>query len=110
LLVGSKYDSLPVLLERLRDRELGAQTPPEERDAVMAYLAFLCGGRLVRSVAAQAPDFVAALGDPWEHLRTVLADVVALRARLDVGDDGPEFLAWFEAAFASDAGIEEVEA
>ncbi len=110
LLVGSKYDSLPVLLERLRDRELGAQTPPEERDAVMAYLAFLCGGRLVRSVAAQSPDFVAALGDPWEHLRTVLADVVALRARLDVGDDGPEFLAWFEAAFASDAGIEEVEA
>lgn len=109
-LFGAKYDSLPVLLKRIAD--------DPQRDAVMAYLTFLCARQLLARIERDHPTFLSQLrgdsgadsGVDMAHLTTALDQLGALRDALMPDDDsrGP-FLEWFEEMFAGVLPVEPVE-
>jgi len=90
-LLGSQYDSLPVLLEKSLDQD--------DADPVALYVTFLCA-RLIRKTAEQQfPDFIVEAGSATHTLDDLL--VTSDRLRDSIGLDGGEdaFFEWFEEAF-----------
>ncbi|GAA2331930.1 hypothetical protein [Dactylosporangium salmoneum] len=90
---GAKYDSLPVLVERVARDEAG--------DPVDRYLMVLCARQVADRIRRDWPDFWA--GDPagTTRLETALTVQDALRRGI-VDSNGPDmdgFLNWYEAHF-----------
>ncbi len=102
-LFGTKYDSLPVLLQKIAEEE--------DRDAVMSYLTFLCARQLLSRIESDHPAFVEDCGDDRAHLTEALARLRDLRDALMSDDDarGP-FLAWYEEMFGGVLEVEEATA
>lgn len=91
-LFGRKYDSLPVLLQKI--------TEGENRDAVMSYLTFLCARQLLTRIETDHPAFIEKCGDDRAHLIQELDQLGDLRDGVMAGDDGRGlFLEWYEEMF-----------
>lgn len=97
-LFGAKYDSLPVLLDRLLERD--------EADRTITYVTFLCARQIRDRVRREHRAF-------WKDCRAVQAKLEERLNRLpDIRagllQDDPEresFLAWYEKAFLQQASI-----
>ncbi len=102
-LFGTKYDSLPVLLEKIAE--------DENRDAVMSYLTFLCARQLLSRIETDHPSLVEECGDDRKHLMRALDRLGDLRDALLPGDDSREpFLEWYEEMFGGILDVEEATA
>lgn len=96
-LLGAKYDSLPTLLEKCRDRS--------EEDSVARYVTFLCAKQLRVNLKRNHREFYAETKKAWPRLDAILDKIPEIRTGL-LGDDNKEqaFLKWFEPAFLKDLG------
>lgn len=94
-LFGQKYDSLPVLVDRVLARTDG--------DAVRDYVTLLCAQQLLDEVSAQWPEFMAERRDHARQLRDQLSSIETLRERLALtgAADRLTFLPWFERWFVT---------
>jgi hypothetical protein len=99
-LLGARYDSLPVLLEKSLEQD--------DADPVVLYVTFLCARQLRASVDDDYPDFFDKRSGPVDHLDGLLAHMDALREGIDLGDDGEAFFDWYEKAFLDHAAPPEV--
>jgi hypothetical protein len=89
--LGARYDSLPALLEKSLE-----QADP---DPVVLYVTFLCAQQLRTRIDTQYPDFFLGREEPLGRLDALLERGRAVRTSIDLGDDGDDFLSWYEAAF-----------
>lgn len=91
-LFGTKYDSLPVLLDKV--------SSTDDQDPVMAYLTFLCARQLVHRLQVDHADFFKTCKDDHRHLERSLSRVTSLRDVL-LRHDGcrQQFLDWYEEMF-----------
>lgn len=95
-LLGEKYDSLPNLLRKVRDRETGQSSG----DPVLAYVTFLAAQQLFEALKEKEPAFFAERVTQTRKLEQLLAALPELRGRMGLEDpDADEFLAWYEQAF-----------
>lgn len=100
-LFGAKYDSLPVLLDRLLERD-----EADRADRTITYVTFLCAQQIRDLVRRKHPAF-------WKECRAVQANledrlnrVRDIRAGLLRDDPEREsFLAWYENAFLQQSSI-----
>ncbi len=92
-LFGSKYDSLPTLLER--------EVADDARDPLIRYVTFLCARQVVERVAQDWPEFAARSRERTVRLQELLSRSGEVRAA--VGLDDAAFLEWFEPAFLAAA-------
>jgi hypothetical protein len=99
-LLGARYDSLPVLLEKSLEQE--------DADPVVLYVTFLCARQLRESVEEDHPELFDDQSGPVAHLDGLLARVDRLRENIDLGDDGEAFFEWYEKAFLDQAVQPEV--
>lgn len=92
-LLGAKYDSLPVLLQRRWEQEDG--------DPVQVYLTFLCARQLWERVRERDRKFARSQAEAARELEGWLRRLPELRERLDFGrsEERDAFLDWFEPAF-----------
>jgi len=92
-LFGQKYDSLRLLLSRIRDD--GADTVDH---LVEHYVMALCARQMVNELRRDLPEFFSEHAAESRQLEELLDVTVELRARLRDGDDRTmtEFLPWFE--------------
>jgi hypothetical protein len=98
-LYGVKYDSLPVLLDKIWEHR--------ERDPVTAYIEYLCAAQLAAHVDESWPDVAAAAGERRQQLNAQLDRIAELREQLALDDkDGDEFLAWLEEHFLHSATVD----
>jgi hypothetical protein len=98
-LFGAKYDSLPVLLAKVLEREDG--------DPVMRYVTFLCAKQEIKRVRHEQPDFWKTHGSEASGLRHLMKSLPSLRAAIPFeSDDRDDFLAWYETMFLGE--IEQV--
>lgn len=89
---GSKYDSLPQLLEKTINREDG--------DDVMTYITFLCARQARNRVARTYPDFVKTHKKDAMVLNRLLKKITVLRKQISPHiSDSEEFLHWYEKMF-----------
>lgn len=101
-LFGEKYDSLPVLLRKVLERE--------DQDAVMAYVTFLSAKQVVARVQAKWPCFWAEQRHAGLQLERTLEELAKIRADLALMDsDRGEFLTWYEKLFVTEATALEAE-
>lgn len=98
-LFGEKYDSLPVLLDRVRARP--------DRDPVLAYLTHLCAAQLRTRVARAHPDFWGQHAEAARGLEERLARIEELKSDVarELTDPAP-FLEWYEQQFLEEASAE----
>lgn len=100
-LFGEKYDSLPVLLRKILERQ--------DQDQVIAYVTFL-----------SAKQIVARVQDKWQifwaeqrhaaKLEDTLEELAKIRSSLPLNDpDREEFLTWYENLFVTEAAALEAE-
>jgi hypothetical protein len=96
LIFGAKYDSLPVLLQRVLDDTDG--------DLVDRYLTVLCAHQLTNEVRQDWPQFWASDPIGAARLETSLAARTELREQIAArnDDDMVDFLDWYEARFLDD--------
>ena len=99
-LLGARYDSLPVLLEKSLEQV--------DADPVVLYVTFLCARQLRTSVEEDHPDFFDKQDVSVAHLDALLANADTLRDGIDLGEDGEAFFAWYEKAFLNHAALPEV--
>ncbi|WP_326557212.1 hypothetical protein [Micromonospora sp. NBC_01796] len=96
LIFGAKYDSLPVLLQRVVDDKDG--------DLVERYLTVLCAHQVVDRIRRHWPQFWAS--DPLgaARLHTALTTRAQLREQIAVRNDADmvDFLDWYESRFLDD--------
>lgn len=91
-LFGTKYDSLPVLLDTV--------SSSDDQDPVMAYLTFLCARQLVQRLQVDHADFFKICSDDRRHLDRSLKRLNALRDALLANDASRQpFLDWYEEMF-----------
>lgn len=102
LLFGAKYDSVPELLRGVRERSL--DTERETRpDPVHAYVTFLCARGLADRVQRKHGEFWKSTRELHDVLDAELAYLKSLRKAIPELDGDGDFLAWYEAAFLSEA-------
>ncbi|MDE0101868.1 MAG: hypothetical protein OXN89_05765 [Bryobacterales bacterium] len=95
-LFGEKYDSLPVLLRKVRQRA--------KDDAVTAYVTFLSAKQVVAQVCNRWPRYWAQHSHDAQKLERELEAATSIRARIPLLDPGrEEFLTWYEENFVSRA-------
>ncbi|GAA4687321.1 hypothetical protein [Phytohabitans rumicis] len=94
---GAKYDSLPVLVERLADDAAG--------DPLDRYLMLLCAQQLADRVRRDRPEFWAGEPGGVARLETALAVRARLRAEITARNDEQmaSFLDWYEVRFLREA-------
>jgi hypothetical protein len=91
-LAGAKYDSLPMLLEKILKREGG--------DPVINYVTFLCALQLRRSLRKRHRDFFRGRRAALAGLDAQLARLTEVRKMVPMsGSDGRKYLDWFEEMF-----------
>ncbi|MDE0248196.1 MAG: hypothetical protein OXU69_00130 [Gemmatimonadota bacterium] len=91
-LFGEKYDSLPVLLRKIPDRE--------DRDEIIAYVTFLSAKQAVRRIRERWSAYWSERGKDTRRLECELEKIAGIRERLPLPDpDREEFLTWYEGAF-----------
>ena len=101
-LFGEKYDSLPVLLRKVLERE--------GQDEVIAYVTFLSAKQVVARVRDKWPSFGADQRQAGLNLEHTLEELAKLRADLPLMDpDREEFLTWYEKLFVTEAAALEAE-
>ena len=101
-LFGEKYDSLPVLLRKVLERE--------NQDDVIAYVTFLCAKQVVVRVRNKWPSFWADHRQAGLKLEHTLGELGKLRADLPLTDpDREDFLTWYEKLFVTEAAALEAE-
>ena len=89
---GTRYDSLPVLLEKVRDRTDG--------DSITRYITFLTAEQLYRKILKLYLDTDAGCPEGFKHLRAVLDELPKVRAQVELEDKrAKEFITWYEQAF-----------
>lgn len=101
-LFGQKYDSLPVLLSKILEKE--------DRDPVINYVTFLCARQVCDRVRRDHEPFVKEHREDFRKLSDdVSAGIAQLRALLFFQDatDKEDFLAWYEDQFVRDAPVPE---
>lgn len=97
LLFGSKYDSLPVLLEKSLASLDDAKTPG---DPVQVYLTHLCGRQLLNRLEPALESILAENPNRRCGLEARFESLDSLRSRiLTEAPDRADFLDWFEDAF-----------
>lgn len=97
LLFGSKYDSLPVLLEKSL---AGLADPETPADPVQVYLTHLCARQLLTRLEPALASILEETPGLRHTLDTRLAHLADLRSRmLADAPDRTAFLDWFESAF-----------
>lgn len=92
-LFGQKYDSLPVLVDRVIERA--------DKDVVRAYVTLLCAQQLLREVRERWPDYASTNRERVRSLEKQLTAIAEVRDRLSLRaplERGP-FLDWFEQWF-----------
>ncbi|MFG3577828.1 phospholipase D-like domain-containing protein [Micromonospora chersina] len=96
LIFGAKYDSLPILLQRVLDDTDG--------DLVDRYLTVLCAHQVTNEVRQDWPQFWASDPIGAARLETSLAARAELREQIAArnDDDMLDFLDWYEARFLDD--------
>lgn len=90
-LFGQRYDSLPVVVERI--------VKGEEKDPLQSYLLLLCTRQLARELRGRDEPFFEQHRADLDALERHTRHADTLRGRLDLGPDGDEFLKWFERHF-----------
>ena len=101
-LFGEKYDSLPVLLRMVLERE--------EKDAVIAYVTFLSAKQVIGRIQGKWPSYWAEQRHAGLKLERTLEELAKIRADLPLMDsDREEFLTWYEKLFVMDATALEAE-
>lgn len=97
LIFGAKYDSLPVLLQRVLDDTGG--------DLVDRYLTVLCAHQIAERLRRDWPQFWASDPIGVARLENALAARTSLREQIAArnDDDMIHFLDWYEARFLDDA-------
>ena len=91
-LFGEKYDSLPVLLRKIRGRE--------DRDEIIAYVTFLSATQAVQRIRERWSDYWAERGSDSRRLECTLAGIAGIREKVLLADpDREEFLSWYEEMF-----------
>jgi hypothetical protein len=97
-LFGAKYDSLPTLLERVRE-----VSDKPDADPLEAYVVTLCAEQLLHETRREFPEFYAEHPADLARLKKALAhkDITRekIRARNPQTRDMDEFLRWFEQSF-----------
>ena len=91
-LCGAKYDSLPVLLGKVLERDDG--------DPIIDYVTFLCGRQVLERVTRHYPDFIHDRTAALSELNALLTKTGDLRRRIP---GSPEWLDWYENAFLTEA-------
>ena len=92
LLLGEKFDSLPVLLRAVVERD--------DSDPILAYVTFLSARQLRDRVAKIYPEFLRQYPIGRDRLDTLISGSPALRNRIGLdGDDADEFFQWYESQF-----------
>lgn len=99
-LLGAKYDSLPLLLEKTLD---------SDADPTHKYVTFLCAQQVRDRAAREHAEVLGAHPQPLAALDRLLARRGELRAAIGSSGDGalpdPEaFFGWYEAAFLGELG------
>jgi hypothetical protein len=94
-LFGAKYDSLPVLLQKVHDDKGG--------DSVIRYLTFLCAQQVYEDLTTEFPEFCQAHTRAAAGLKAALQPIGAMRSALSLGKDHDAFLNWYERMFLSRA-------
>ena len=92
LLFGKRHDSLPSLIDRVIDDKDGSS-------AINRYLILLSARQLLMEMRKHDDDFILARRMEIDHLIKRTAHAEALTAAMDLGDNGDEFIAWFEKHF-----------
>jgi hypothetical protein len=92
-LLGNKYDSLPNLLDRLKQ--------PSERDDIEKYIIALCAQQTVDSIADAFPWFVNANRRSFRSLRAQIREArkIGSQLRIETSSGGSDFIQWFEQWF-----------
>ena len=101
-LFGEKYDSLPVLLRKVLERE--------DQDTVIAYVTFLSAKQVVARVQDKWPSYWVDQRQARLKLEHTLEELAKIRADLPLMDpDREEFLTWYEKLFVTEAAALEAE-
>ena len=101
-LFGEKYDSLPVLLRMVLERE--------DQDGVIAYVTFLSAKQVVARIQDKWPSYWAEQRHAGLKLERTLEELARIRADLPLIDaDREEFLTWYEDLFVMEATALEAE-
>lgn len=99
-LFGEKYDSLPVLLRMVLERE--------DQDAVIAYVTFLSAKQAVARIQDNWPNYWVQQRHAGLKLERMLEELAKIRADLPLMDsDREEFLTWYEKLFVTEAAAME---
>jgi len=94
-LLGAKYDSLPVLLEKTLDRE--------NPDPVIQYVTFLCARQLKDGLRKRHRSFFSERKIQSRHLEDLLELLADIRDGLRVGAESEsDFIDWYEPTFLND--------
>lgn len=89
---GAKYDSLPLLLEKMISRKDG--------DDVMKYITFLCAKQAKDRVGKTHPEFMKARRKEAGTLNQLLEQLTMIRDKLSPQiKDSTRFLDWYEEMF-----------
>jgi len=97
-LLGAKYDSLPVLLEKSLEKE--------DEDPIIRYITFLCARQMRKTLPRTHKKFFTERRKRLRNLDSMLERFPEVRATLprDEIDGGGEFLDWYERAFLKPLG------
>ena len=92
-LFGNKYDSLPVLLEKV--------LADEEGDQVNRYITLLTAAQVTKRLEDDYPEFFEKHAKRTWGLRASLDGIPSVRSQVDPGDkvDRRQFFEWFEQMF-----------
>jgi len=91
-LFGAKFDSLPELLVKTLE--------PENDDAVMQYIVFLCGKQVAQRVQQLDREFWKRHHKQRRRLENLLAEISRLEAALPLDEhEREEFLKWYQEMF-----------
>jgi len=98
-LLGAKYDSLPVLLDKVLEQD--------DADSVHRYVTFLCARQLFEAIESAHPEFVEAHEHEASALREQLEALPRLRVLVPLEDESPSgrraFFDWYESMFLAEA-------
>lgn len=95
-LLGEKYDSLPALIQRVREETEG--------DRVNRYVTLLAAENTLRRVGRDYPIFRKDHRAEFQRVEQALAYLESLREEFDFGtpEEREQFLDWFETMFKQD--------
>ena len=100
-LLGAKYDSLPTLLEKVRNNS--------NTDTVIKYVTFLSAAQLKKEIFKDNKDFYYRVKDKTKLLDRELRAIVQIRKALseELNEEADDFLEWYEKAFLVSAVVRE---